>query len=1196
MKRIRHIVFAIMLSGFCAPTVMAIPRWVDVTAEYFRNPSFDRQDKSDWTIEGEARSLAAVNNGCIEMWWGWMNAYRELQLPNGHYRLSLQALFRFRRHEWAYSQYLEGADEHSAFVMANDVQAEVLSEYTFGFDHEVGRCYTPNDSIWFPNSMETAEIAFNQGAYPCELEVEVTNGRLHISIFNDNAPELVHSDNWLVFDQIKLERLEEIIAPTEGDLCVNEVMAANTDFQLSPAFNFDSWIELFNRSEKELTLTGCYLSDDAAWPTKWRLPDGIGKMAAHGFRLIWFGSNGIRPQQAPFKLDPEGGSLFLSDSQGRLLLSFTYPEAISRCSYARTTDGGDSWSWTDKPTPATSNENTTYADVRTEAPLIATEGALFDESLRVIVKKPKDSTLRFTTDGSTPTMENGDTSANGIFNITETTSFRFRCFSEGMLPSPVVSRTFLRRDHPHTLPIIAISTPEEYLYDDSIGVYTRGVNGCTGNGQSTPANWNMDWNRPVNFQYILPETNTVALNQDVDFAISGGWTRSGGTKSFKLKADRVYENQNTLPYPFFDVKPSIRNKTLQVRFGGNDSGSRIKDAALHVILQRSGIDLDVMSYQPAVHYINGHYRGLINVREPNNKDFAFANWGISKDELEIYEQSPDSGAFMMLGKSDVLLHLYELSQTAAQADSYAEICDLVDIDEFTNYMAAELYLGSWDWPDNNLKAYRAKNGGRYRVTFFDLDAAFGTDGRVWDEEGEVYIGGNAFKWIDGMQWHRYDYIYDTSEHRYGEIKFCTFFLNLLENDDFRRRFITTFSMMGSIFEPNRAAEILDELGERVRETMSWEGASPDGSLNEIRNNLKGRAEKLSKQMKDYERFRLKNIAAQDVHIEAAPKGGEIFINGVRVPYGEYKGKLFPPVTLSAQAHGGYRFMGWRLAEDTNRYLTGAQEMELPAGEDVHLVAAFRKMTLGERKAGCPPVCMNEVSAANTIYTNDYFKRADWIELYNTTNEDIDLTGYFLSDDPTNPEKYQISTESPAVSTILPANGYCLVWCDGKEAINQLHAPFKLDADGGMVSVTSADGTWKNVLYYPPHQGNQTVGRYPDGDTSIYVMNVPTIQKANLHTSYLEETDQKALGIGNQTATCSEDLSLRYAAHRLTLRSTSADAVTLTIYGIDGREVRQHTLPLLGGYAELDCHTLPSGSYVVRATTDNGNTNAIKFLR
>jgi len=1187
-KRIYIIIFVLM--GMALPS-MAVNRWVDVTSEYFNNPSFNSQDKSDWTLTGQARSFGAITYGCIEMWWGWMNASRELELPNGHYRFSAQALFRFRRHEAAYPQYLDGTEEHTAFIAANDVQREILSEYTYAFDYEPGRSYHPADGIWFANSMETAEMAFNLGVYPNEVEVDVTDGHLTLSIYN--TEEGVHSDNWLIFDQIKLERLEDVNEPEPGELCANELVAANVDLQMSPAYNFDSWLELYNTTDKSITLGGCVLSDHEGH--RWQLPESFGQVAPHGYFQLWMGSNDIRPIQAPFKLDCEGGTITLENPQGAAVFSQNYPEAISRTSYARTTDGGAEWSRTASPTPAATNNGAAYSHVRTAEPIVSLDGQVFDDQLQLIVKPPQGATLRYTTDGTTPTLTNGDTSSNGIFNVTTTTSFRFRCYVDGELPSAVVTRTYLKRDYDHTLPIIAVSTPNEYLYDDMIGVYVRGTNGRTGNGQSTPANWNMNWDRPVNFQYILPETNTMVLNQDVDFAISGGWTRSSNPKSFKLKADRVYEGQNTMPYAFFDAKPYIRNKTIQVRRGGNDSGCRIKDAALHEIIQRSGIDLDVMSYQPAVHYINGEYRGLINVREPNNKDFAYANWAITKNDIEIYEQSPDSGAFMMIGSPETLLRLYELSATAFDDEVYDEICKLVDIDEFVNYMAAELYLGSWDWPDNNLKAYRDRNGGRFRITFFDLDAAFGTDGRNTDEEGEITIGGNAFRWVDGMQWHRYDYIYDTGERRYGEIKFCTFFLNMLENDDFRRRFIDTFCVMGSVFEPTRAAAICDELGNRVRQTMSWEGASPDGSLNEIRNKLQGRAEDFVKQMKEYERFRLSSVQEQQVRITIEPAGaGNIYINDVRVPYAEYDGKLFPPVTLSAEALGGYKFMGWREADNTSRYITGNATMDLPSGSNLELVASFRRLSTGERAKGYPDVRINEISAANSIYANDNYKRNDWIELYNTTDKELDIAGLYLSDDRSDPQKYQISAPSSDISTVIPAHGHLLVWCDKAEGTRALHAPFKLASEGGCVSISAADGSWSDVLYYPAHNGRETVARFPDGADDTNVTNVPTIAAPNRRSSYLTPVNQQTVGLGDATEALVADLSLQRVGRDLIATSTTASSARLEIFAADGRCVHQTSLRFSGANAIAPCPQLAPGIYVVRIVDDQGRNATLKM--
>ena len=156
--------------------------------------------------------------------------------------------------------------------------------------------------------------------------------------------------------------------------------------------------------------------------------------------------------------------------------------------------------------------------------------------------------------------------------------------------------------------------------------------------------------------------------------------------------------------------------------------------------------------------------------------------------------------------------------------------------------------------------------------------------------------------------------------------------------------------------------------------------------------------------------------------------------------------------------------------------------------------------------GITPVRINEVSADNSIYVNEYFKRNDWVELYNTTDDDIDVEGMYLSDNPEKPKKYQITAASPTGggsegATIIPAHGYLIIWCDKLEPQSQLHASFKLAAEGGDVLLTAADESWTDRLTYTLMRDDETVGRYPDGNGDVITMNVPTIGKPNIAGSY-----------------------------------------------------------------------------------------------
>jgi len=57
----------------------------------------------------------------------------------------------------------------------------------------------------------------------------------------------------------------------------------------------------------------------------------------------------------------------------------------------------------------------------------------------------------------------------------------------------------------------------------------------------------------------------------------------------------------------------------------------------------------------------------------------------------------------------------------------------------------------------------------------------------------------------------------------------------------------------------------------------------------------------------------------------------------------------------------------------------------------------------------PPVVINELQAANskTISDPDFGEQGDWIELYNTGSSTVDLSGWFLTDDPSEPQQWQI---------------------------------------------------------------------------------------------------------------------------------------------------------------------------------------------
>ena len=218
------------------------------------------------------------------------------------------------------------------------------------------------------------------------------------------------------------------------------------------------------------------------------------------------------------------------------------------------------------------------------------------------------------------------------------------------------------------------------------------------------------------------------------------------------------------------------------------------------------------------------------------------------------------------------------------------------------------------------------------------------------------------------------------------------------------------------------------------------------------------------------------------------------MNGLEIPTNKLVGYVFMPATLKVSAPDGYTFTGWK-DSDGNIIST---DTEYDLENDCYvLTACFEADKTIER-----PVRINEVSASNKVFINDSFKKHDWVELYNVTSSEIDVSGMFLSDNLSQPEKYTIPEGS-----IIPANGYLVIWCD-KESGVQLHAPLRLDNnDENVIMLTASDYSWTDTLIYKNHTGYQSVGLYPDGGNTSYVMNRPSIGKTNSLNSY-DQIDKK----------------------------------------------------------------------------------------
>lgn len=141
--------------------------------------------------------------------------------------------------------------------------------------------------------------------------------------------------------------------------------------------------------------------------------------------------------------------------------------------------------------------------------------------------------------------------------------------------------------------------------------------------------------------------------------------------------------------------------------------------------------------------------------------------------------------------------------------------------------------------------------------------------------------------------------------------------------------------------------------------------------------------------------------------------------------------------------------------------------------------------------------VNELMADNTTDSGilDANNEADdWIELYNNTTTDIDLSNFYLSDDLDDIFKWNFP-----LGTSITAHDYLMIWADKDEVQAGIHSNFKLSKAGEALYLSYEDGTVIDSLSFGVQSTNLSYARRPNG-TGGFVMQTATFHANNENTT------------------------------------------------------------------------------------------------
>jgi hypothetical protein len=521
------------------------------------------------------------------------------------------------------------------------------------------------------------------------------------------------------------------------------------------------WLEIYNQTDFPIDLSGWALSDDAGDLFQWEFPPNTILDGQNYMILFASGqSNSNYPYvdskgylHTNFKLSASGEYLSLTRPDGTVEFAYDsvlggFPEQVKNISYGILY--GDEYYFA-LPTPGMPNRQQFLGFV--DAPDFSHERGFYQTSFTLnLTSKTSGAVIRYTTDGTDPTLSNGMTYTAPIsVTVPQTGStslcVRAAAFKPGYTPSRIKTKTYLLNatDIMKGLPAVCLSgNPTQTFYNpNGVMAIVGGAWGSNGWYKVNPSDYNnvlghgMDFERPVSMEYVNPMSDTE-FQEDCGIRVHGSaWMRPRYTRpvvqgrwyypykySFRLYFRGVYGN-GKLRHSILEQFPEVDEiDTLVLRAGHNDDTNPfVRDEMIRRLQHYTGHRASLGTFVNL--FVNGDYKGYYNLCERIDEDFCQLYFDSNKEWDVVGWIQPDN---VLEARDGDMVAFKEYINYARSNDltnpvHYTEVIRQLDLEAFIDYIIVQCWGGNWDWPQNNWAAAAERSPDR-KWRFF-----------VWDAEG-----------------------------------------------------------------------------------------------------------------------------------------------------------------------------------------------------------------------------------------------------------------------------------------------------------------------------------------------------------------------------------------------------------------------------------------------------------------------------
>ena len=285
--------------------------------------------------------------------------------------------------------------------------------------------------------------------------------------------------------------------------------------------------------------------------------------------------------------------------------------------------------------------------------------------------------------------------------------------------------------------IVSITSQPEGLFDSEKGIYVLGDTFSeyakdTDYEQEAEWTWEAnyknsgrEWERSAHIE-VFDSNKQLVVSQNIGLRIQGGVSRAYYPKSLNLYARDEY-GSNQMKYDFFGTGYFPQRVTLSS--GGNDYYGKIRDRIGAELT--SDYNFCTMHYVPYVVFLNGEYWGFYYLTEKYDEHYIEHYYNVDKDNVVMIKQYDlEAGMpedYILYEEMRSFIEKTDMSND----DNYQKACEIIDMESFIDYYAAEIYMArNGDWPEANYALWRSREisqkkyeDGKWRWMLFDVNTS-----------------------------------------------------------------------------------------------------------------------------------------------------------------------------------------------------------------------------------------------------------------------------------------------------------------------------------------------------------------------------------------------------------------------------------------------------------------------------------------